>query len=46
MIPYKKCNSNKTEAYWNKYEKFVQSQRQMLEIFGKEKSPNSTSYIK
>ena len=42
----KKCNSNKTEAFWNKYEEFVQSQRQLFDIISKELSPNFTSYIK
>ena len=42
----KKCNSNKTELYWNKYEEFVPSQGQMFDIIGKELSPIFTSYIK
>ena len=42
----KKCNSNKTEAYWNKYKEFVQSQRRLVDIIGMELSPNFTAYIK
>ena len=42
----KKCNFNKTEAYWNKYEEFVRSQRQLFDIIGKKLSQNFNYYIK
>ena len=42
----KKCNFNKTEAYWNKYEEFVWSQRQLFDIIGKKLSQNFNYYIK